>query len=280
MTTTVADALRCGAVRLACVADNPRLEARLLLAHALGVGRNDLIRDPERWIDGAGYHALLARRAAHEPIALILGTREFWSLTFEVSAATLIPRPDTETVVEDAIDAFAGRTPPKRVLDLGTGTGCLLLALLHEFPGAVGVGVDLEPAAVALAKRNAARLGLADRALMVCCDWTNPVSGRFDLIVSNPPYVADPDMAALMPEVGCYEPRLALAAGVDGCDAYRTLIPQLRQFLTPSGVAVLELGAGQADLVGGLAWNHGFQVSLRPDLAGIPRAIRLAADKR
>ncbi len=280
MTTTIADALHDGANRLDGIADNPRLEARLLLAHALGVTRADLIRDPRRRIDTTAYQALLARRMAHEPIALILGTREFWSLSFEVSAATLIPRPDTETVIEAALAAYAGRSPPARILDLGTGTGCLMLALLHEFPAEVAVGVDLEPSAVALASRNAARLGMAERAIFACADWTNALTGQFDLIVSNPPYVAEPDMTTLMPDVGRYEPRLALAAGADGCDAYRALIPRLRQFLAPDGVAILEFGAGQADIVGALGREHGFEVSLRADLAGIPRAITFSIGKR
>ncbi len=275
MTATIADALRQGAARLSGITDNPRQEARLLLAHATGLTQNDLIREPAAAVDTAGFDALLARRAAHEPIALILGHREFWSMRFAVSPATLIPRADSETVIEAALAAFAGRTPPRRMLDLGTGTGCLLLALLREYPGAFGVGVDLNPAAAALAQRNARQLGLADRAAFLCGDWTNPLGGCFDLIVSNPPYIADPDMAALMPEVGRYEPRHALAAGPDGYDAYRALLPRLRGALEPDGVAVLELGIGQSDVVAALAWDHGFTASLRPDLAGIARAISL-----
>ena len=277
---TIAEALRAGAARLQGIADNPRFEARLLLAHALDCAQNDLIRDPQRPIDPAPFEALLARRVGHEPIAHIIGRREFWSLSFEVSPAALIPRPDSETVIESALDAFADRAPPERILDLGTGTGCLLLALLHEFPGASGVGVDLEPAAAALARRNAVRLGLIDRAAFVAGDWTDPLAGRFDLIVSNPPYIAEPDMAGLMPEVGRFEPRRALAAGVDGGDAYRTIIPRLRESLTANGVAVLELGAGQDDMVAAIARRSGFDVSLRLDLAGIPRAISLSAAPR
>ena len=280
MTATIAQALRDGAARLGAVAENPRLEARLLLAHALGLTRNDLIREPQRQIDTRAFDSVLARRLNHEPVAHILGTKEFWSLTFEVSPATLIPRPDTETLVEAAIATFTNRPPPARILDLGTGTGCLLLALLHEFPNAIGVGVDLEPAAAALAKRNAARLGLADRALMVSADWTNPLAGQFDLIVSNPPYIAETDIAALMPDVRRYEPQLALAAGPDGYDAYRKLIPRLVQFLAPAGIAILELGAGQSDFVASVGRDYGFHVSLHPDLAGIPRAISLSTGKR
>lgn len=274
---TIAEAIRTGAARLATVADNPRLEARLLLAHALSCTQNDLIRDPQRPIDPAAFHALLDRRTRHEPIAHIVGRREFWSLGFEVSAATLIPRPDTETLVEDALDAFTGRAPPARILDLGTGTGCLLLALLHEYPDAFGVGIDLEPAAAALAQRNARQLGLIGRSCFGAANWTDPLSGRFDLVVSNPPYIAEADMDSLMPEVGHYEPRRALAAGADGGDAYRTIIPRLHDSLTPAGLAILELGAGQAEMVSAIARQSGFSASLRPDLAGIPRAVRLSA---
>jgi release factor glutamine methyltransferase len=245
----------------------------LLLAHALGCSQNDLIRAPERLIDSAPFDVLLERRARYEPIAHIVGRREFWSLRFEVSPATLIPRPDSETLVEAALEAFAGRGPPRRVLDLGTGTGCLLLALLHEYPSAFGVGVDLEPEAASLAQRNATQLGLSERAGFAVGDWTNAIGGRFDLIVSNPPYIADAEMATLMPDVARYEPRLALAAGVDGGDAYRAIIPALCAALEPGGVAILEIGAGQAEMVSEVALSRGFAVSLRHDLAGIPRAI-------
>ncbi|HVZ07468.1 peptide chain release factor N(5)-glutamine methyltransferase [Rhodopila sp.] len=274
---TISQAVREGAERLATVADNPRLDSRLLLAHALGCDRSDLIRDPQRLIDPTVFRHLLARRERAEPIAHIVGRREFWSLSFEVSPATLVPRPDTETLVEDALAAFARRPAPTRILDLGTGTGCLLLALLHEFPDAWGVGVDLEPRASALAQRNSARLGLAARAAFITGDWTAPLAGRFDLIVSNPPYIPTPDMAALMPDVVQYEPRRALAAGPDGGDAYRRVIPALRESLAPNGVAILELGAGQANMVAEIARPDGFCITFRQDLAGIPRVIRLSA---
>jgi release factor glutamine methyltransferase len=270
---TVADALRAGAARLQGVADNPRLEARLLLAHALGCSQNDLIREPERVVDPGPFETLVDRRLRYEPIAHIVGRREFWSLGFEVSPATLIPRPDSETLIEAALAAFRDRPPPRQVLDLGTGTGCLLLALLHEYPSTFGIGVDLEPAAAALARRNATRLGLIDRAGFYVGDWTNAVRGRFDLVVSNPPYIADGDMEALMPDVARYEPRLALAAGADGGDAYRAIIPALPAVLEAGGVAILEIGAGQAEMVGEIARSSGLGVSLRRDLAGIPRAI-------
>jgi release factor glutamine methyltransferase len=280
MPTTVAQAVRHGAERLACVADNPRLEARLLLAHALGVSRDDLIRDPDRPVAEAAFEALLARRTAHEPLALIVGHREFWSMDFQVSAATLIPRPDSETLVEAALAAFAGRAAPEKILDLGTGTGCLLLAVLKEFRFAFGIGVDLVPGAVALAKANAARNGLASRCGFAAANWTDAVAGRFDLIISNPPYIATADIPALMPEVACHEPRRALDGGPDGYDAYRAILPSLKQHLEPHGAAILELGAGQANYVSHLAREAGLVVSLRSDLAKIPRAMVLTQRKR
>lgn len=273
--TTVSDALRAGAAGLQGVADNPRLEARLLLAHALAVTQNDLIREPGRMIDTAAYGTLLRRRRAQEPLAHLVGRREFWSLDFRVTPATLIPRPDTETLVEAALAAFGDRSPPARILDLGTGTGCLLLALLHEYRTAFGIGVDIEPAAAALARDNASSLGLTRRAAFAVSDWTNAVGGRFDLVVSNPPYIAAGEIPSLMPEVARYEPARALDGGADGYDAYRTILARLPEIMTAQGVAVLELGRGQANVVAGLARDLGFAVSLRLDLAGIPRAMIL-----
>jgi release factor glutamine methyltransferase len=275
-TSTVAQAIRDGAALLNATTDNPRLEARLLLAHALGVTRDDLIRDPARPIDATAYETLLARRIAHEPLALITGHREFWSLDFLVSPATLIPRPDSETLVEAALAAFAGRPPPRRILDLGTGTGCLLLALLTEFPSAFGIGLDLVPEAAGLAATNATRLGLAGRSAFVSADWTNPITGRFDLIVSNPPYISGPNIGSLMPEVANHEPRRALDGGPDGYDAYRSIVPHLADHLTTDGVAVLELGQGQANYVVELVRGAGWEASLRLDLAEISRAIVLS----
>lgn len=274
--TTVAQAITQGAARLEGLADNPRLEARLLLARALDVTQNDLIRDPHRAVDTAAYVRLLDRRAAHEPVAHILGRREFWSLDFQVSPATLIPRPDSETLIEAAVAAFAGRPPPRRILDLGTGTGCLLLALLTEFPSAFGVGVDIQPRAAALARTNAVSLGLAGRAAFLAGSWSNAIDGRFDLIVSNPPYIPAPDIAGLMPEVALHEPVSALDGGPDGFDAYRAIFPRLALHLAPGGIAVLEFGIGQADILAGMARDHRFGASIRADLANIPRVIVLS----
>jgi release factor glutamine methyltransferase len=253
--------------------ERPRLEARLLLAHALGVTPEALVREPEAILDARVYERLVQRRAAREPLAHVLGEREFWSLRFAVSSATLIPRPETETLVEAALEAHPDRSRVRTVLDLGTGTGCLLLATLSEFGGAFGVGVDLAPAALALASRNAQTLGLADRAAFLCADWAAPLAGPFDLILSNPPYVATSAIEGLAPEVASFEPRRALDGGMDGLDAYRRIIPTLPRLLKPRGVAVLELGIGQAEQVSDLARRAGLATSVRPDLAGIPRAL-------
>ena len=195
---------------------------------------------------------LVARRAAHEPLALILGRREFWSLEFAVSPATLIPRPESETLIEAAVAAFAHCAPPRLLLDLGTGTGCLLLAALSEFPAALGVGVDCSAEAAALAAGNAVALHLADRALFVCGDWADPLDAQFDLVLCNPPYVRTADLDGLMPEVARHEPRTALDGGPDGFAAWRRLLPALPRLLAPEGVAVLEIGAGQAETADGV----------------------------
>jgi release factor glutamine methyltransferase len=234
-----------------------------------------LLRDPAAPADMAGLAPLLTRREAHEPLALIAGHREFWSLEFAVSSATLIPRPESETLIEAAVAAFANREPPRLVLDLGTGTGCLLLAALSEFPAAVGIGMDRSAGATALAACNAAALHLADRALFVCGDWAEALSTRFDLVLCNPPYIPTGDLGSLMPEVARYEPRVALDGGPDGFAAYRRLIPGLPALLRPNGTAVLEIGAGQAETAIGLARRAGLATELRPDLRRIPRALVL-----
>ena len=255
--------------------DGPRLEARLLLAHALGVAPADVLRDRDAEVDGAVLAPLLDRRLAHEPLSLILGAREFWSLTFAVSPATLVPRPDSETLIEAALEAFAGRLPPGRILDLGTGTGCLLLAALSEFPTAFGVGVDLSAEVAALARSNAVGLGLADRAAFLCADWARSLAGRFDLVLCNPPYIPTCEVGGLMPEVAHFEPRTALDGGSDGLAAYRDLLPEVPRLLQPNGIAVLELGQDQAGPVGDLARRAGMVVEIRNDLAEIGRAILL-----
>jgi release factor glutamine methyltransferase len=273
---TIAATLRDGAQVLAAAGiDNPRLESRLLLSHALGRRAEDLIRDLPAAAPASDFATLIARRATREPLAFILGWREFWSLRLRVSPATLIPRPDSETVIEAALTLCPDRHAPIRVLDLGTGTGCLLLALLHERPEAFGVGIDRSEAAVRLALSNSRDLGLGDRSAFLCGDWAASINGRFDLVLSNPPYVATSELAGLMPDVAWHEPHTALDGGTCGLTAYRAIIGALTQLLTPTGAAVLELGAGQFDAVGKVARSAGFRVNGRRDLAEITRAIIL-----
>jgi release factor glutamine methyltransferase len=269
---TVAEALRQGAAQLAAAGiDNPALDARLLLAHAMRVDQATLLRHRDVAAPPT-YAALLARRAAREPLAFITGRQGFWTLDLEVSPDTLIPRPDTETLVETVLSA---RQTVHRVLDLGTGTGCLLLAILSEYPAAWGLGLDLCPAAAALAARNARALGLGHRAAFAAADWAAPIAGTFDLVLSNPPYIPGPDIAALMPEVAGFEPRRALDGGPDGLEAYRALLAALPSLLAPGGLAVFELGAGQGAAVAALAAAAGFSTALRADLSGIGRALKL-----
>jgi release factor glutamine methyltransferase len=273
---TLAEAIRVGADQLGAAGiDNPRLESRLLLAHAMGRSTEDVIRDLAAKTVPPDFATLLARRAAREPLAYILGWREFWSLRFRVSPATLVPRPESETLVDAALALFPNARAPLRVLDLGTGTGCLLLAFLHERPGAFGIGIDRSFEAARLAGQNAREFGFTGRSAFVCGDWAGSVTGRFDLVLSNPPYIATRDISALMPEVGRHEPRGALDGGACGLTAYRAIIATLARLLNPAGVAVLELGAGQFEAVASIAGEAGFQVASRADLSGTERAIIL-----
>ncbi len=270
--TTVEQALRRGtAVLRAAGIEEPGREARMLLAHALGCSATDLLRDRSAGVDTEGFDGLLARRAGHEPMAFIVGTQGFWSLDFLVSPATLIPRADSEAIVEAALALPA----PDTVLDLGTGTGCLLLSILHERPAAFGIGIDLASDAAGLAQTNAVRLGLGGRAAFCCGDWAAALRGRFDLVVSNPPYIEASVIPTLMLEVAAHEPRRALDGGSDGLDAYRAIMAMLPDLLTSSGAAVLELGIGQGPAVASLAAAAGFVASFHPDLAGVDRAIVL-----
>ena len=252
-------------------------EARLLISHVLGLPPATL-PDAEQAIDRPAFDALLARRARREPMALILGRQGFWTLDLAVSPATLIPRADSETLIEAALAAFPARQVVRRVLDLGTGTGCLLLAALSEFPCAWGLGVELDPQAARLAAANARSTGLSGRVAFVAGCWAEAIAGRFDLILANPPYVERGLLPSLMPEVGRYEPARALDGGVDGLDAYRALLPVLPSVLTPDGAAILEIGAGQRAGVVELAARAGFAAPhLRQDLGGHARALVLRA---
>ena len=260
--------------------DTPDLDARVLVAHALDLDHAGLIREADRALSSAQIDtvaALAARRLKREPVARIVGMKEFWSLPFSVNAATLVPRPETETVVEAAlaaVDTGSGRSQALRVLDIGTGSGALLLALLAELPNAFGIGTDVSIAALDVACGNAARLGLARRAAFVACDIAAALRGPFDLIVSNPPYVASEAIAALAPGVRDYEPRVALDGGADGLDAYRAIAAQVPRVMAPRGHVVVEFGAGQSAAVTAILHGHGFSVAtLTCDIAGTVRAL-------
>lgn len=275
---TIAAALRDAAAGLAATSDTARLDAELLMAHALGVSRSDLLLRHMHDAPPATFAALVERRARHEPVAHILGHQEFYGLDLQVTPDTLIPRGDSETLIDVAQTLLAER-PPARVIDLGTGTGALLLAALTVFPQANGIGIERSAPALDIARVNAARLGLADRADMRNADWTQAgwaaQLGHFDLILANPPYVETG--ADLAPGVRHHEPAAALFAGADGLDDYRVLIPQLPALLTPGGLVLIEIGATQDREVGDLARAAGFAVTLHRDLAGRPRALALSA---
>ena len=270
--TDVRAALREAAQRLAAVSDTPRLDAELLMAHALGVERQALLLDPTRFLVPDRFAELVTLRMRHEPIAYIVGYRDFWTIRIAVGPGVLIPRPDSETLIEAAIARF-GTAGPKRILDLGTGPGTLLFAALAEWPGASGTGVDASDAALAYARANARTLGMEERTRLLLGDWTSGLDGPFDLILCNPPYIAESE--ALMPDVADHEPPGALFAGADGLDDYRRIIPDLPRLLGPGGAAILEIGATQPMLVSELAEAAGFAVACTRDLGGRDRALTL-----
>jgi release factor glutamine methyltransferase len=257
--------------------ETPRLDAELLLAHVLGEDRLAMLvgRAPVPADAVARFEDLLARRRGHEPVAHIVGEREFWSLPLLVTRDVLVPRPDSETLIAEALRHFAGR-PPGRVLDLGTGSGALLLAALSEWPGATGLGIDRSEAALAVAEANAARLGLAGRAAFRLGDWAEGVEEQFDLLLCNPPYI--PDGTPLMPDVARHEPAGALFGGPDGLGPYRLLLPEVRRLVAPGGVALFEFGEGQADALVAMAAGLGLVARTVADLAGRPRALVIAID--
>ncbi|WP_440636584.1 peptide chain release factor N(5)-glutamine methyltransferase [Bradyrhizobium sp. PUT101] len=260
--------------------EEAELDARILISAVLALDLTGLVTQAARPLTVAEASRLAQhaqRRIAGEPVARILGTREFWGLPFRLSEATLVPRPDTETVVELALEIFRERqaSHPPRIADIGTGSGAILLALLHEIPDAFGVGTDLSQNALRTARDNAAALGLADRAAFVACSYAAALRGPFDLIVSNPPYIPSGEIPKLSIEVRGHDPHLALDGGNDGYDAYRALIPQAAERLAPGGALIVEAGLGQAQNIETLM--RGAALSLdrppRADLAGIPRAV-------
>ena len=273
---TLAAALGAAAAELRSAGvDAPRRDARLLMQHALGLKPEALLAHDDRPLGEAEARrlaALVQRRAAREPLAYLTGCREFWSLEFAVDRSALVPRPETETVVEAVLSRGARLPRRPRLLDLGTGSGCLLVALLSELTGAAGLGIDISAAAVSLARANATRYGLGKRASFIVADWGAPVAGRFDIVVSNPPYVGARALASLAPEIACHEPRTALTGGVDGYACYRQLAPQIARLLAPAGLAAIEVGAQMADEVVSLFAAEGLaEIDRRRDLAGIER---------
>ena len=259
--------------------ESAELDARVLTGHALGLDHAGLAAADGRQInvdEHAAIAALVERRLAREPVARILGCKEFWSLSLCIDASTLVPRPETETVVEAALaaaEAGGAGARPMRVADLGTGSGAILLALLHELPDGLGVGTDTSLAALSVARRNAHRLGI-DRARFLSCDMASALRGPFDLIVSNPPYIASADIAALAPEVRDFDPPAALDGGPDGLRFYRAIAAAATALLAPTGSLVVELGAGQVHAVAALLAAAGL-TGMPPcrDLGGIPRAL-------
>jgi release factor glutamine methyltransferase len=262
----------------------PRRAARRLVASRLDLTPAELLGHWEQALDEqqtGRVRLALQRMAEREPLSRILGRREFWGLEFALSADTLDPRPETETVVEAVLRRVLNRDAPLRFLDLGTGTGCILLALLCEFPAAIGFGVDIARGAVMTARGNAAALGLGERAHFLVGDWGTAISGRFDVIASNPPYIGGAALADLPPEVALYDPRLALDGGADGLGAYRSLVFDLLRLLRPGGVFACEVGSGQAPAVAAILRARGFEVDgCERDLAGIARCVMARAPAR
>jgi release factor glutamine methyltransferase len=259
--------------------ENPEADARLLLLHTAKIDAAKFISFENEAASSdliASYERLIARRMAGEPVSRILGEKEFWSLRFTLGSETLVPRPETETVVEAALAEIEDRQSALAILDLGTGTGAILAALLTELPNATGIAVDRSEAALRVARENFRNLSLDARVSCLCGDWASAIGGTFDLIVSNPPYIASKELALLSPEVRDHDPRLALEAGAEGLDAYKSIINQLGERLAAEGSAVLELGQGQEEAVSALVRANGkLEVAgrARKDLAGIPRAL-------
>ncbi len=258
--------------------DTARLDARILVSFALGGPPTLVLSEPDRRLSGPERDRLarlVNRRESREPMAHIVEAKEFWSLAFRVGPDTLIPRPDSETLIEAVLKYFPDRGKPYAILDFGTGGGCLLLALLSEYGASRGTGVDISGKALGVAGENAESLGLAGRASFSRSDWGDEdLGGRYDIIVSNPPYIPEADIAGLAPEVSIFEPRLALSGGEDGLACYRALAPRLSSRLAKGGLAFLEIGEGMAGDVSSLLRGHGLRTVERiKDLSGVERCL-------
>jgi release factor glutamine methyltransferase len=271
---TLPEALRDATVQLGVSSDTPRLDAELLMAHALGLSRPDMLLRQRDLTVPDRFAALIARRLAGEPVAHISGTRDFWTISLTVTPDVLIPRPDSETLIEAAVDHFRGR-PPSTILDLGTGSGALLLAALDQWPRAHGVGIDVSPAALAVAQGNASRLGMDGRAQFQLGDWAEGLEGPFDLLLVNPPYIGldEPLSGDVL-----HDPSTALFAGIDGLDDYRRIVPALPRLIGPAGMAAIEIGYRQAGSVSSLILAQGLRVRVRRDLAGHDRCLIVTQD--
>ena len=255
------------------------LDARLLLLTALRIPATTLVTHPDTPLTAEESETLASftrRRLNHEPVARIVGIREFWGLPFRLSPETLVPRPDTETVVETAHDLLPDRQAPLRIVDFGTGSGCILVALLHELPRATGLGIDLSPGALATARTNADENGVGGRCHFALSRWADAVSGPFDLIVSNPPYIASGMIPTLDEEVREHDPRLALDGGPDGLEPYRILLSEAGRLLAPGGLLAVEIGYDQAEELRSLAGSHGLEIlRIAHDLSGNPRCVAM-----
>jgi release factor glutamine methyltransferase len=260
--------------------DTPDLDARILVGHALGLDRTALLLAGERRLEAteiARIDRLAARRLRREPIARITATKEFWGLPLRITPDVLVPRPQTETVVEEAlaaVDRTGMRARALRIADLGVGSGAILIALLAELPNACALGTDRDPAAVALARENARRLGVAGRAAFVACDFGAAVAPPCDLVVTNPPYIRTDEIAGLEADVREFDPRGAIDGGPDGLAAYRVIAIQARHILAPGACLIAEIGQGQGDAVAGILAAAGFGgIRIVPDLAGVSRVV-------
>ena len=275
---SITTALQLATQKLSLTSDSPRLDAELLLAYALGMERSDMLLRREVLYPPPSFAAYVKRRASHEPIAYIIGKQDFWDLSLKITPDVLIPRADSETIIEWVSKTYADN-PPHHILDIGTGSGALLLAALSVFPAADGIGIDNSTAALSVARNNAEANAMTDRCEFTIGDWTQidwakMPTAPFDLILSNPPYIADDEK--LMDDVSLFEPKQALYAGKDGLRDYRILIPALHTLLTNDGYVFLEIGHLQAKAVAEIAYKNSYEVQVKQDLAGLDRVLMLS----